>query len=80
MKIVGRNVVSAGIEMVTDPDTGQLVEQQKLTISDDGAADTITILGRDDSTGDSVSMLDVTENGITLVTPEMLGQQAHHIR
>jgi len=22
----------------------------------------------------------VTESGITLVTPEMLGQQAHHIR
>jgi glucose-1-phosphate adenylyltransferase len=22
----------------------------------------------------------VSENGITLVTPEMLGQQAHHIR
>jgi hypothetical protein len=31
----GKNVVNTGIEMVTDPETGQLIEQTKVAISDD---------------------------------------------
>jgi hypothetical protein len=42
----GKNVVRSGTEMVAN-ESGQLIEQDKFTISDDGAPDTVTILGYD---------------------------------
>ena len=42
----GKNVVRTGTELVTD-ESGQPIEQDRFSISDDGAPDTVTILGHD---------------------------------
>src|SRR6185295_6001261 len=53
-----------GTEFVKDTDTGQLIEQDKFSTSDDRSADTITILGHDGNP-DTLVLSDKTQNGIT---------------
>ncbi|MBK8118783.1 MAG: hypothetical protein IPK39_05835 [Sulfuritalea sp.] len=59
----GKNVVRTGTEFVNDPESGQPIEQPKLTVSDDRAADTVTILGHDGD-DDIVTLAENTEKGI----------------
>jgi Ca2+-binding RTX toxin-like protein len=60
----GKNVVKSGTELVTNA-SGQLVEQDKVTTSDDRAADTVTILGHDGNDDDvTLSDTDSTDKGV----------------
>ena len=65
--VAGKNVVENGIEIVNDPESGQPVEQPRVTISDDRAADTITVFGEDinsNTSNDLMTLADYNANDI----------------
>ena len=74
----GKNVVRTGTEMVTDPESGQPIEQDKFAISDDRAPDTVTILGHDGIDDVTLSDTDDTDVGSPASACSIDGAAAHH--
>jgi Ca2+-binding RTX toxin-like protein len=70
----GKNVVRTGTEFVNDPESGQPIEQPRFAISDDRAADVVTVLGHDGN-GDNVTLsdTDAADKGFTGIRVQLAG-------
>src|SRR5437879_1898440 len=59
----GKQVVKTGTETVQDPTTGQPIDRDRVSVSDDRAADTIRIVGS--AGGDTLTLSDYNAGGVS---------------